>query len=1141
MASGQQSHHKLLLDEFNVVQNFPHGASLNRLSIYCWSYLVKLVSLVFTYALLAKVAISFFSAGSVVSIVWPGSGLALAALLLGGKKYWPGIFIGEFVGVILCGTSPGISAFVALGNTLEALAGVWLLSRNHSFDPALKHPRNYLSLGIVGILSACVSALIGTGTLLMSELLALHAAVSTFLSWWQGDILGIMLVTPFILVWRQLPWDWCKRDRILETIACFGVAWLFGQIVFLGWFNDWLGAMPVFWIFPFVVWSAVRFGRHGSLLVIFITAVQGLLGLIRHVGFFGTTFPGTELVAFWFYTLILSAIGITLALIIYENDQTKQTLSLSEEKLRTMFEMSPIGMTRNSMDGRYIEANKALLDMVGYSLEELNSLTYWHLTPKEYEAQEDQQLAMLHNTRRYGPYEKEYVHKNGHRVAIRLNGILINGSDGENYIWSTIEDITESKQAEYALQHNEKLFRTVLDTLPIGIWIIDAKGKILRGNEAGQKIWAGAKYVGIEQYGEYQGWWSDTGERIKSDEWAAARAITKGEISLDEVIDIECFDGTCKTILNSAIPLRDGNQQITGAIIVNQDISERRQAEDAVQLAALVYQNSSEAMMVTDAHDIIIAINPAFTQLTGYTQDEVIGKNPSIRSSGRHDEAFYQNMWNEIDATGCWQGEIWNRHKSGDVCAEWLSVNTIFNQDGSVHRRVALFYDITQKKAADDLIWQQANFDSLTGLPNRRMFHDRLEQEIKKAHCKNLHLALLFLDLDRFKEINDSLGHSVGDRLLKEVAQRLNNCTREIDTQARLSGDEFTIILSELDDLSVVETIAERILTDLSRPFTLGAEIIYISVSIGITIYPENATDSEELVKCADQAMYYAKNQGRNRYSFFNLSMQEAVQKRMKLANELHVALAEQQFGVVYQPIVELATGHIGKAEALLRWYHPILGQINPGEFISIAEDTGMIIEIGEWVFHQAVHQVKQWRSVYYSEFQISVNKSPRQFLDENAHYEAWPDQLKRFGLPGQSIVVEITEGMLLDNSGFIKNKLFSFRDNGMQVSLDDFGTGYSSLSYLRKFDIDYLKIDQSFVRNLDADSEDLVLCEAIIVMAHKLGIKVIAEGIETTEQCDLLMAAGCDYGQGYLFSRPVPAQEFEKLFAVNKTVHSGL
>ena len=556
---------------------------------------------------------------------------------------------------------------------------------------------------------------------------------------------------------------------------------------------------------------------------------------------------------------------------------------------------------------------------------------------------------------------------------------------------------------------------------------------------------------------------------------------------------------------------------------------EKSNNREALQLASLVYENSSEAIMISDANNTIIAHNPAFTKLSGYTQAEVIGKKTSILKSGHHDEAFYHVLWNTLNATGHWQGEIWNKRKNGEIYPEWLTINTIYNQDGTIHRRVALLSDISQKKQSEQIIWQQANFDPLTTLPNRRMFHDRLAQEIKKAHRSGLPLALMFLDLDHFKEINDTLGHNTGDLLLKETAHRITACVRETDTVARLGGDEFTVILSEINDTSCIERIARSIVKKLAEPFQLNNETAYVSVSIGITLYPNDAHTIEDLLKHADQAMYASKNEGRNCYNYFTPSMQEAAQNRMRLTNDLRSALAGQQFHLVYQPIVELATGAINKAEALIRWDHPLRGLISPAEFIPIAEETGLIVEIGDWVFREAARQTAYWRTSHHKQFQISVNKSPIQFRGNNSHFE-WFDYLQKLGLPGQSIVVEITEGLLLDAGAGISKQLLEFRDAGIQVALDDFGTGYSSLSYLKKFDIDYLKIDQSFVRNLAPHSDDMALCEAIIVMAHKLGIKVIAEGIETAKQCELLSAAGCDYGQGYLFSKPVPADEFEEL-----------
>ena len=444
--------------------------------------------------------------------------------------------------------------------------------------------------------------------------------------------------------------------------------------------------------------------------------------------------------------------------------------------------------------------------------------------------------------------------------------------------------------------------------------------------------------------------------------------------------------------------------------------------------------------------------------------------------------------------------------------------------------------DVTDKKLSEEQIWRQANFDPLTGLLNRHMFHNRLEQEIKKAHRNGSSFALLFIDLDRFKEVNDTLGHMLGDKLLEIAAQRLLACIRDTDTAARLGGDEFTIILADIESSKAIERIVQTILAEMIEPFPLNGEQSYVSASIGITVYPTDALDMAQLLQNADQAMYAAKDRGRNCYSYFTAAMQDAAQSRLSMANDLRIALAKQQFQVYYQPIIELKTECINKAEALIRWHHPTKGLINPALFIPVAEDNGLIHDIGDWVFKEAVQKVKILRQNINSNFQISINRSPVQFRrSEGAHFN-WLSHLEMLGLAGESVVVEITEGLLLDVSMATSEKLLAYRDAGIQVSLDDFGTGYSSLSYIQKFDIDYLKIDRSFVYNLTENSTNMALCEAIIVMAHKLGMKVIAEGIETQEQCNLLKEAGCDFGQGYLFSKAVPSEEFDKLFQVYKS-----
>lgn len=564
---------------------------------------------------------------------------------------------------------------------------------------------------------------------------------------------------------------------------------------------------------------------------------------------------------------------------------------------------------------------------------------------------------------------------------------------------------------------------------------------------------------------------------------------------------------------------------------------ERRHLDDEMQLASSVYQASGEAMFVTDEKNRIVAVNPAFTRLTGYSATEIIGQDPKILSSGKNLPSTYKAMWLALQSTGHWQGEIWNKRKNGEEYAEWLTINTIRGEDGLVHRRIALFSDITEMKHAEEVIWQQANYDTLTNLPNRRLFRDRLQHEIGRAQRNAGALAILFVDLDRFKEVNDTLGQTMGDRLLVEMAQRISGCVRESDTVARLGADEFTVMLQNLPDPSMVEQIAHCIQTALAQPFRLGEEAIYLSASIGITLFPDDAQDVEGLLRNAESAMHTAKEAGRNTISWFTMEMQLGAQIRRELTRDLRNAITSGQFEVYYQPIVTLPGGATVKAEALIRWHHPERGMVSPGVFIPLAEEVGLIEEIGDWVFRSVVAQSKRWMDEGLENFQISVNKSPRQFATGNEE-DIWLDHLAQAGLPAGRIVIEITEGLLLEDRPEVAVKLNRYREAGVEIAIDDFGTGYSALSYLQKFAIDYLKIDRSFIKDLTTDKQDRALADAIVVMAHKLGLKVVAEGVETAEQRDCLIAWGCDYAQGFYYSKPVPAPEFEALLRQAGSFH---
>jgi diguanylate cyclase (GGDEF)-like protein/PAS domain S-box-containing protein len=548
-----------------------------------------------------------------------------------------------------------------------------------------------------------------------------------------------------------------------------------------------------------------------------------------------------------------------------------------------------------------------------------------------------------------------------------------------------------------------------------------------------------------------------------------------------------------------------------------------------LKMASLVFENSSEASMVFNSDDIILAVNPAFTRITGYSEDEIVGKNRGILRSKKHAENFYQTKTKTLNAIGRWQGESWGKHKDGHYYAQWMTISTIYDADGNVEKRIALFSDITERKKSEEIIWQQANFDSLTGLPNRRMFFDRLKQATKRTRRDHQKLAVMLLDLDNFKEINDVYGHDQGDLLLIEVTKRIQQCIRQSDILARLGGDEFTIVVTEVKNERFLEQIAQQIIKSLQPAISLNDHIVYITASIGITVFPDDGENVDRLLKHADQAMYQAKGNGKNSFSYFTSAMHHAAENRLNLINDLREAIKEQQFTLYYQPIINSKNNCVKKAEVLVRWLHPTKGIISPDQFIPLAEETGLIIELGDWIFKTAVKQMHQWQTTINAEFSLSINVSPVQFLQSDNIIKQWLAFLKENKISSKNINIEITEGLLLDANSFVNEQLKLLAEHGINVSIDDFGTGYSSLSYLKKFDIDYLKIDKSFVDNLATDKNDQALCQAIIVMAHQLGMMVIAEGVETKKQSELLTQAGCDFLQGYYFAKPLPLLEFEE------------
>ena len=708
---------------------------------------------------------------------------------------------------------------------------------------------------------------------------------------------------------------------------------------------------------------------------------------------------------------------------------------------------------------------------------------------------------------------------------------------------SVIQEITARKQAEAALRASEENFRLITSQVPGVVF------RLALGND-GTRRYSFVSDGVRELYGV-------SPEDVMADAHVlqALRHPDDHEVIEDDLAEmtrsrgakliqfrIRLKDGTVKWVqIASNLLSQDGTGSVRAGVMT--DITTRKWAEAQLQETEarwkLALESTGDGVWDWHIRDEVEYYSTRYKEMYGYSEDKVWQRSDDYADLVHPDDKAQMMRDQQAHFDGKTTNYV-NEHRVRCKDGSWkwiLSRGTVISRDpqGKPLRMLGTHTDISKRKEIDALIWQQANFDALTGLPNRRMLRERLQAEMQLCKNNDQRMAVLFIDLDHFKEVNDALGHAKGDELLIEAGRRIRERLRDGDTVARMGGDEFTVLLTNISDDARTQRIVEGILGAMTMAFQLGDDQVFVSASIGITRFPDDAHEVESLLKNADQALYVAKGAGRNRLSFFTPALKAAALVRTRLTYDMRSGLVNQQFLMVYQPIINLVTGVVHKAEALIRWQHPTRGLISPAEFIPIAETSGLIIDIGDWAFREVARQTRRWRDSVYPDFQVSVNKSPAQFHHDGGSNQAWLEHLEELGLPGASIVVEITEGLLLEASASVNRQLLEMRDAGIQVSLDDFGTGYSSLSYLQKFDIDFIKIDQSFIRNLKPASKELALCKAMIVMAHELGIKVIAEGIETEEQRDLLIAAGCDSGQGYLFARPMIAADFDVYMAQRK------
>jgi diguanylate cyclase (GGDEF)-like protein/PAS domain S-box-containing protein len=684
---------------------------------------------------------------------------------------------------------------------------------------------------------------------------------------------------------------------------------------------------------------------------------------------------------------------------------------------------------------------------------------------------------------------------------------------------------------EKELQEREDLVRLLLESTAEAIYGVDSKGRCIFANPACARLLGYARSDELlgRQIHELAHHSHADGSVYDEAECPIYHAFREGR---PVYVDSEVFwrpDGSSFPVEYWSYPMRQAGQ-VVGVVVTFFDLSERLRGEAKSRLAATVFESTHEGVMIADADGRILAVNQAFTRVTGYEEEEAVGQASNLLQSGRHGPDFYAAMWRTLDEAGHWQGEIWNRRKTGEVYPELLSISAVHDQHGAVCNFVGVFTDISQIKESEAKLAHLAHYDPLTELPNRLLLSSRLHHAIEQAQRQDERVAILFLDLDRFKNVNDSLGHQAGDELLQAVTKRLVHRLRVEDTLARLGGDEFVVLLERLQEPRDAALVARSMLDALAEPFILSrGHEVYIGASIGISLFPDDGMDVAQLIQHADVAMYQSKDQGRNAYGFYTQALTENANQRLEMETKLRRALERNEFVLHYQPQVSLTDGRLIGAEVLVRWQRSGEGLIPPNQFIPLAEETGLIVPLGEWVLREACAQWARWLKEGHAPITLAVNISPRQFRHQDL-VRVVDRVLTETGMPASALELELTEGALMHQGVEAENTLRELKRLGVALAIDDFGTGYSSLAYLKRFPIDRLKIDQSFVRDISVDANGNELVSTIIAMARNLNLQVLAEGVETAEQLAFLMDKECDAYQGYLFSRPVPVEEFEAL-----------
>jgi diguanylate cyclase (GGDEF)-like protein/PAS domain S-box-containing protein len=824
----------------------------------------------------------------------------------------------------------------------------------------------------------------------------------------------------------------------------------------------------------------------------------------------------------------LAVVSVT-ALLLYLLVRKLATQTSGKDKQLALFYDLPfVGIAISSPSSKaWLYVNDHLCDMLGYARGELLQTTWTGLThPDDLEGSIKQFERMTKGEIDGYTLEKRLVRKDGTPITVNLNVKCTHGADDKvDHIVAMISDITERKKAEASLRESEATYRSLFDNMLNSVSHnrmifrngVPADYEFITVNRNFEKITGMKNVVGRKISEIIPGYCEDNPESLE----VFGKVAKTGEPARWEHY-LAAVGKWFSFSIYSPAPAE--------FVVVSDDITERKTAEDALRQAAAVFESSHDSVAITDFDGRILAVNRSFLKTTGYMEAEVLGKNPSILRSGRHKEDFYQSMWAGINAEGYWQGEIWNRRKNGEIYPEWLTISAVRNTKGETTHYVGVFSDLSQLKQSEAQLERLAHYDPLTNLPNRLLVQSHLAHALAQAHRDRQQVGVLYLDLDRFKNINDSLGYPIGDELLVTLTKRLASHIRSVDMLARLNGDEFLLVLEHIEGPEDAVNVARTLLGLLAQPFLLsGGQEVYIGASIGISLSPDDGNNADQLIQHADAAMHQAKKQGRNTYRFYTDALTRTAGEHLNLENRLRHAITANQLRVYYQPQVDIATGHIIGAEALVRWQDPVRGLIPPAHFIPLAEENGLIGAIGAWVLEETCMQGERWIKSGLPFLTLAVNLSPHQFSRGDIP-ELVSKVLAKTGFPANRLELELTESALMDQQEEAVKMMHLLRAQDIRLAIDDFGTGYSSLAYLKRFPLDILKIDKSFVDDIPFHQDDMEIAATIIAMGHTLGFKVLAEGVETAEQLAFLQAKGCDMYQGYLASPPVPAGEFERL-----------